>query len=159
MRKVLSVIVICITIFIIVVCFHYDKSIKCREVYSGPFGFSDKVNINLESSPEKNAYIFGSRKEWIKFADTHLNEMHIPDIDFNKKDVIYLQIYWPLPLSGPAYKITNICVSDNKLNIVVKKENSEINVSASEGIYFSYIIICTVDKSSLKAIPNLIIES
>ncbi|MFA6941567.1 MAG: hypothetical protein WCQ54_11425 [Clostridiaceae bacterium] len=84
--------------------------------------------------------------------------MQIPDIDFNKKDVIYLQAYWPQPLSGSAYEITNIYASDNKLNIVVKRENSEINVSASEGIYFSYTIICTVDKSSFKTTPNLIIE-
>jgi len=143
-----------------VACTNSNKSIKYNKVYSEVFGFSTETNSEVQNPPEKDIYIFNNEKEWSEFTSTHLNKLKISDLDFNNKKVLYLQVDWSEPLSGLVYTISNISVDNDKLNVTVKKENTQMNVSSNVGIFFKYIIISTVDKSAIpdNIIPNLIID-
>jgi hypothetical protein len=135
--------------------------IKYNKVYSEVFGFSAEAKSISQNPPENNIYIFNTEKQWLDFSQTHLNNLKISPIDFNNYKLLYLQVDWPEPLSGSSYSVRSIEVTNNNLNVYIKRENTKINVSAKKGIFFKYIIILTIDKNSVpeNAVSNLIVEN
>lgn len=161
MKKILFVLMVCFMVFAVTACSISGGSIKYNKVYSEVFGFSDEAKSISQNPPENNIYIFNTEKKWLDFTHTHLNNLKISPVDFNNYKLLYLQVDWPEPLSGSSYSVRSIEVTNNNLNVYVKRENNFINVSTEKGIFFKYIIILTIDKNSVpeSAVPNLVVDN
>ncbi|MDA8234497.1 MAG: hypothetical protein M0Z31_06860 [Clostridia bacterium] len=129
------------------------KSLDYREVYKESIGFSMSGAGSIRPTPPvEDVYLFEDPQSWEKFKNTYFSNIPIPEVKVPEEKILFAQINWPEPLSGPSFRVTRLEISGDKLTVKVKPNSDGIEISpAYRDLFFKYVIILAVDG---KAIPG-----